>query len=60
MLRLCADVAHAREAIDYRPRVTLAEGLAALLEWYRSQAATPEQLLTEEVVHNWALAPESR
>ena len=60
VLRLCADVTHAREAIGYRPRVTLAEGLAALLAWYRSQAATPEQLLAHEIVHNWAVAPGSR
>ncbi len=60
VLRLCADVTHAREAIGYQPRVRLAEGLAALLAWYRSQEATPEQLLAHEIVHNWALTPGSR
>ncbi len=60
VLRLCADVSHARRAIGYHPQVTLAEGLARLLDWYRAQDATPEQLLEQEVVHNWALVPEGR
>jgi UDP-glucose 4-epimerase len=53
VLRLCADVSRARATIGYRPRVPLAEGLTRLLEWYRGLASSPEQLLEEEVVHNW-------
>jgi hypothetical protein len=34
--------------------MTMSDGLAALLAWYRAQGATPEQLLEREVVHNWA------
>jgi UDP-glucose 4-epimerase len=60
VLRLCADVSHAQRTIGYRPRVTLADGLARLLEWYGAQDATPEQLLEQEIVHNWALTPEVR
>jgi UDP-glucose 4-epimerase len=60
VLRLCADVSHAERAIGYRPRVSLAEGLSRLLEWYLAQDTTPEQLLEQEIVHNWALVPEVR
>lgn len=60
VLRLCADVSHAQRAIGFRPQVGLVEGLTRLLEWYRAQDATPEQLLEQEVVHNWALVPEVR
>ncbi len=54
VLRLYADMSHAKALLGYAPRVTLAEGLRLLLDWYRAQAATPEQLLEREVVHNWA------
>ena len=60
VLRLCADITHARRAIGYQPRVALAEGLSRLLDWYRAQDATPEQLLEQEIVHNWALVPDVR
>jgi UDP-glucose 4-epimerase len=55
VLRLCADMSHARRTIGYAPRVSLADGLSQLLEWYRGQSSTPEQLLEQEIVHNWAL-----
>jgi UDP-glucose 4-epimerase len=54
VLRLCADVSRAQSLLGYSARTSLDEGLRALLAWYRSQAATPEQLLEREVVHNWA------
>ncbi len=60
VLRLCADVSHAHRTIGYRPRVGLSEGLERLLDWYRSQGNTPEQLLEREIVYNWALVPEVR
>ena len=60
VLRLYADTTRARTLLGFRPRVTLAEGLQRLLEWYRSQGVSPEQLLEQEIVHNWAAAPATR
>lgn len=56
VLRLYADMSHARALLGYAPRITLTEGLQALLAWYRTLGATPEQLLEREVVHNWAVS----
>ncbi len=55
VLRLYADMSHARETLGYAPTVTLEEGLRRLLAWYREQGVSPEQMLEQEVVHNWAL-----
>ena len=52
--RLCADLSRARALLSYEPRVTLEDGLQRLLGWYRDHHMTVEQLLTQEVVHNWA------
>jgi UDP-glucose 4-epimerase len=54
VLRLCADTTRARMLLQFQPRVTLAEGLGRLLDWYRAQPESPEQLLEQEIVHNWA------
>jgi UDP-glucose 4-epimerase len=53
VLRLCADMSLARELLGYAVEIPLADGLTRLLEWYRGQGKTPEQLLEDEVVHNW-------
>jgi UDP-glucose 4-epimerase len=53
VLRLCADISHARATLGFSPRVSLRDGLAQLLAWYSAQDATPEQLLEREVVRNW-------
>jgi UDP-glucose 4-epimerase len=52
--RLCADLSRARALLGYQPRVSLEEGLERLLRWYRDHHLTVEQLLEQEVVHNWA------
>jgi UDP-glucose 4-epimerase len=54
VLRLYADMSHARALLGYAPKTSMAEGLQALLAWYRAQPAAPEQLLEAEVVHNWS------
>jgi UDP-glucose 4-epimerase len=54
VLRLYADMSHARQSIGYAPVIPLPDGLARLLAWYRAQGETPERLLEQEVVHNWA------
>jgi UDP-glucose 4-epimerase len=59
VLRLYADTTRAARLMGYRPRVDLRDGLAQLLEWYRAQPQSPDQLLEAEVVHNW-MAPGAR
>jgi UDP-glucose 4-epimerase len=53
VLRLCADLTRAREALGYEVRVPLRDGLTRLLDWYRRQGRSAEELLREEVVRNW-------
>jgi UDP-glucose 4-epimerase len=60
VLRLCADMSRAQSLLGYHARTSLEDGLRALLAWYRSQPATPEQLLEREIVHNWAQSPLAR
>lgn len=51
--RLCADSTRARELLGFRPCVTIHEGLAKLLAWYRCQPQSAEQLLERERERNW-------
>jgi UDP-glucose 4-epimerase len=51
--RLYADMSHAREFLGFTPKIDLSTGLHLLLDWYRAHPETPEQLLEEEIVHNW-------
>jgi len=60
VLRLYADMSHARESIGYAPAIPLADGLTRLLAWYREQGTSPEQLLEREVVRNWEATPVER
>jgi UDP-glucose 4-epimerase len=53
VLRLCADMSQARKLLGYTVGVTLADGLAKLLAWYRAQGPSAEELLRTEVVRNW-------
>lgn len=53
VLRLCADMSQARKLLGYTVGVTLADGLAKLLAWYRGQGTSAEELLRTEVVRNW-------
>jgi UDP-glucose 4-epimerase len=51
--RLVADVTRARTLLGFQTRVSLQEGLEHLLRWYRDQGKSPEELLEQEIVHNW-------
>jgi UDP-glucose 4-epimerase len=51
--RLVADISRARTLLGYEPRVSLSAGLQHLLQWYRDQGRTPEELLEQDVLHNW-------
>ena len=51
--RLIADVSRARALLGFAPRVSMPDGLQRLLQWYRDQKKSPEELLEQEVVRNW-------
>ena len=51
--RLIADVSRARALLGFSPRVSMSDGLQRLLQWYRDQKKSPEELLEQEVVRNW-------
>jgi UDP-glucose 4-epimerase len=53
VLRLFADTSRARQLLGFEPRVTLAQGLARLRDWYLSVGESPQILLEREVVRNW-------
>lgn len=57
VLRLCADMSQARALLGYEVQVALADGLTRLLEWYRGQGVSPDELLRNEVVRNWDVKP---
>jgi UDP-glucose 4-epimerase len=50
-------MSQAKALLGYTPRTTLEAGLRALLAWYRARPETPEQLLEQEIVHNWQVTP---
>jgi UDP-glucose 4-epimerase len=51
--RLVADATLAREVLGFEPRVKLEDGIERLRAWYARQRVKAEDLLQEEVVHNW-------
>jgi UDP-glucose 4-epimerase len=53
VLRLYADAAKARRILNFEPRLELREGLLRLMDWYLSLGMPPEELLAQEIVHNW-------
>jgi len=53
VLRLYADIGKARKLFGFESRVSLQEGLIRLHDWYRSLKQSAEELLGEEIVHNW-------
>ena len=50
---LCADASRARELLGYEPRVSLAEGLGRLRDWYLGLDRPVAELLAEERVRGW-------
>ncbi len=53
VLRLYANSEKALRDLKFEPTVGLREGLQKLLDWYRAQPLSPEELLASEVAHNW-------
>jgi UDP-glucose 4-epimerase len=58
--RLYADMGKARALLGYQPGISLEDGLRRLLEWYRGQPESPEELLAHDRVQNWMPAPSTR
>lgn len=52
-LRLYADTTKARRLLGFESEVTLREGLTRLRDWYLSFGQSPQELLEQEIVHNW-------
>ncbi|MDO8607347.1 MAG: SDR family NAD(P)-dependent oxidoreductase [Phaeospirillum sp.] len=59
VIRLLADSAKAEKLLGYAPEVSLADGLARLRDWYLASGKSAEDLLRDEVVHNWTQTPAS-
>jgi len=53
VLRLWADSSRMKELLNFESRISLDDGLARLVDWYRGLEVDPEELLKDEVVHNW-------
>ena len=53
IMQLRGDATKARKVIGFESKISLREGLARLRDWYLSLRQTPQQLLEQEVVHNW-------
>lgn len=53
VLRLYSDMTRAHRIIAFRPSISLADGLARLHQWYLATGNSPEDLLRNEVTHNW-------
>jgi UDP-glucose 4-epimerase len=60
VLRLCADTSKAKRLLGFAPRVRLAEGIQELARWYGTLRRSSEELLQEEVVHNWELQDQAK
>jgi len=52
-LRLYSDITQAERLLGFEPKVTLRAGLVRLKKWYLELGKTPEELLEEEILHNW-------
>ncbi|MFC6668993.1 hypothetical protein [Marinobacterium aestuariivivens] len=53
VLRLYADPTQARGLLDFRPQVTVREGLSRVKAWYESLGQSPTALLKDEIMQNW-------
>ncbi len=51
--RLCADTGKARALLGFEATVGLSEGIAQLKAWYANSGRSPDDLLREDIVHNW-------
>ena len=49
--RMCADASRARELLGWSPRVSLRDGLAATVEWYRAELTDPSSPFVPGAAH---------
>lgn len=56
--RLLVDNALVRELTGFEPRITFADGVADLVEWFRGRPESPEEMLRRIEDRNW-VTPES-
>lgn len=54
--RLCGDSTLARRIFGFTPKISLEEGLVKLCDWYLGRLRPADELLNEEIVHNWQRA----
>lgn len=59
VLRLYADSRKAADVLDWKPAVSLREGLERLLAWHDEQGTDWMKALSEDVTHNWEVSEES-
>ena len=55
VMRLYADSTRAESLLGFSPGVSLRKGLERLMTWYGESGRSPEEMLRDEVVHNWEL-----
>lgn len=53
VLRLCADAEKAQRLLDWRPTMSLEDGLGRLVAWHDEQGTDWERALTEDRARNW-------
>jgi UDP-glucose 4-epimerase len=56
VLRLYAEAGLARELLGFEAQVSLEDGLARLRDWYLSKGRSIDDMLAEEITHNWRAA----
>ena len=56
VLRLCADSSLASQMLGYAPQITLADGLSRLRDWYAACDVAVDEMLADELVHNWKVS----
>jgi UDP-glucose 4-epimerase len=56
VLRLYSESTRSAQLLDFKPQVSLLEGLSELKKWYLSLDRSPEVLLENEFVRNWDIA----
>jgi UDP-glucose 4-epimerase len=53
VLRLYSESTKSQQFLEFKPQITLREGLTKLRNWYLTLGQTPEKLLENETVRNW-------
>ena len=57
VLRLCGDAAHLRETLGSSPGVSIRDGLAKTVEWFRENVPVTDEVLAAMAPENWQTLP---